>query len=423
MRALIPERFAPLCSATVIISALGYFVDIYDLLLFGIVRVPSLQALGLSGQRLLDDGILLLDVQMVGLLIGGVLWGVLGDKRGRRSVLFGSILLYSVANFANAFIIELAGLLPGGVTPFQLYVVLRFLAGVGLAGELGAAVTLVSESLPKELRGYGTAIVAGVGVSGAVVAATVGKYFSWQVAYMTGGVLGFLLLAMRATLLESKMFHALERQEVSRGDFFALFTNADRFRRFFCSILIGVPLWFAIGILITLSPELSRELGIPGVTAGDAIKYAYAGLVVGDLASGLLSQYFQSRKRVVFAFQTLTLALTFVYVAARGASPTYFYALCFALGVAAGYWAVFITIAAEQFGTNLRATVATSAPNFVRASVVPLTLALQWLTHHTTLGLLYSALVVGVGCTLLAYLALALLEESHGKALDFVEAT
>jgi|YNPBryulayer2012_1023412.scaffolds.fasta_scaffold00456_2 MFS family permease len=423
MPQLLPERFRPLFSATVIVSALGYFVDIYDLLLFSIVRVPSLQALGLKGQRLLDDGILLLDVQMIGLLLGGILWGVLGDKRGRRSVLFGSILLYSVANFANAFIIELAALLPGGVTPFQLYVVLRFLAGIGLAGELGAAVTLVSESLPKDLRGYGTAIVAGVGVSGAVVAATVGKYFSWQVAYMTGGILGFLLLATRATLLESRMFQALEAQEVSRGDFFALFTNGDRFRRFFCSILIGVPLWFAIGILITLSPELSRELGIPGITAGESIKYAYAGLVVGDLASGLLSQYFRSRRRVVFAFQTLTLLLTFVYVGSRGASPTYFYGLCFCIGIAAGYWAVFITIAAEQFGTNLRATVATSAPNFVRASVVPLTLVLQWLTHHTALGLLYSALAVGIGCTLLAYLALALLEESHGKALDFVEAT
>ncbi len=416
------NKKSALLSSTVLVSALGYFVDIYDLLLFGIVRVESLKSLGFTGQPLLDEGITLLNCQMIGLLVGGILWGVLGDRKGRLSVLFGSILLYSVANIANAFMVELSGVIPG-TTPIQLYRVLRFIAGVGLAGELGAAITLVSESLPKELRGYGTAIVAGVGVSGAVVAALIGKFFAWKIAYLTGGGLGLLLLATRMTMLESGMFKSLSHSsEVSRGNFFQLFTDVGRFKRFAGAILIGVPLWFAIGILVTLSPELSEKLGVTGkILAGESIKYCYMGLVVGDLGSGFLSQYFQSRKKVVFSFQTATLLLATVYVLAHGISPGMFYGLCFLIGCASGYWAVFVTVAAEQFGTNLRATVATSVPNFVRASVVPLTMGMQFLNQKMGVPLLWSAYAVGIGSGVLAYIALFLLEETHGKDLDFVE--
>jgi MFS transporter, putative metabolite:H+ symporter len=408
-------------TTTVLVSALGYFVDIYDLLLFSIVRVDSLKALGFSGDKLLSEGIFLLNAQMVGLLIGGVVWGMLGDKRGRLSVLFGSIFLYSTANIANAFLLPLSD--ATGISPIALYGALRLLAGIGLAGELGAAVTLVSESLPREVRGYGTAIVAGVGVSGAVVAALVGKFFTWNTAYLTGGLLGLSLFVTRLSMLESGMFDAVKRQTVRRGDFFKLFTSANRLRRYVCCILIGVPIWFIIGILATLSPELAAKLNVRGaVTAGQAIMFTYIGLVVGDLASGFLSQYFRSRKKIVFAFQVLALALTVVYVTSDGATTTYFYALCLFLGVAAGYWAVFVTVAAEQFGTNLRATVATSAPNFVRGATVPLTLIFNLLPQKAGLSLPHSALAVGIGSIVIAVGALFLLEESHGKDLDFVEA-
>lgn len=391
-------------------GALGYFVDIYDLLLFSIVRIPSLQGIGVAPADLLGTGVLLLNAQMAGLLVGGLLWGVLGDKRGRVSVLFGSIALYSVANLANAF-----------VTDVGTYAALRFLAGVGLAGELGAAITLVSEVMTKEHRGYGTAIVAGVGILGAVAAGAVGAVLPWQQAYLVGGVLGLGLLVLRYKLRESGMYASTARAEdVRRGDLRLLFGSRRRAMTYARCILIGVPLWFVIGILITFSPELSRDLGVTGpIAAGTAVAVSYAGLSLGDVGSGFLSQRVRSRWWVLLGFTALMAALVFAYFLARGVSPGAFYALCFALGVGAGYWAVFVTNAAEQFGTNLRATVATTVPNFVRGSVVPLTLAFQALA--ASLGLARAALAVGAATFLLALWALRGLDETYGKDLDYLD--
>lgn len=390
-------------------GSLGYFVDIYDLLLFSIVRVPSLQGIGVPEGQLLPVGVALLNAQMAGLLVGGIVWGVLGDRRGRVSVLFGSIALYSVANLANAF-----------VTDTTSYAALRFLAGVGLAGELGAAITLVSEVMSKEQRGYGTAIVAGVGILGAIFAAAVGGLFSWQVAYLVGGVLGLALLVLRYKLRESGMFGAMARRGVKRGDLLLLLGSRRRALTYARCILIGTPLWFVIGILITFSPELARDLGVTGpILAGTAVAVAYAGLSLGDIGSGFLSQVVRSRWWVLLGFIALTAGLIFAYFLARGVAPQLFYVLCFGLGVGAGYWAVFVTNAAEQFGTNLRATVATTVPNFVRGSTVPLTLAFQALAG--SLGLARAALAVGVFTLLMALLALRGLEETYGKDLDYLE--
>ncbi|HMN67172.1 MAG TPA: MFS transporter [Bdellovibrionales bacterium] len=394
---------------TVVISALGYFVDIYDLLLFGIVRVPSLRALGVPEDQLLDVGLRLLNFQMAGMLLGGVIWGVLGDLRGRKSVLFGSILMYSLANIGNAF-----------VPNAQVYAWLRFIAGVGLAGELGAAITLVSEVMSKEMRGYGTTAVASVGILGAVLASAIGDHFDWKIAYLVGGGMGLALLVLRAGLLESGMFHAMHARSVARGKFYQLFTRRVTFTRYLCCILIGVPIWFVIGILITFAPELARELGVTGaITGSKSIMWAYAGLSLGDLASGLLSQKLRSRRKAVFLFMTFTLALIFAYVYQSGWSVTEFYTLCFALGFGVGYWAVFVTIGAEQFGTNIRATVATTVPNFVRGSVVPVTLSFQALRPE--FGMVNAALTVGVAVMAVAYGALYFLRETYGKDLDYFE--
>lgn len=394
---------------TVLVAALGYFVDIYDLLLFGIVRVPSLRSLGVPEDQMLSVGVSLLNHQMAGMLTGGILWGVLGDKRGRKSVLFGSILLYSVANIANAF-----------VPNVEVYAWLRFIAGVGLAGELGAAITLVSEVMHKETRGYGTTIVASVGILGAVVASLIGDYFSWQTAYMIGGGMGLALLALRASLLESGMFRSMEGKALDRGHFHQLFLSGERFGRYLCCILIGVPVWFVIGILITFAPELSRELGVEGVITGSkAIMWSYFGLSLGDLSSGLISQWLRSRRKAVLIFLLATLALIFVYVFQNQPSVFEFYLVCWLLGFAVGYWAVFVTIGAEQFGTNIRATVATTVPNFVRGSVVPVTLSFQALREP--LGTLNAAMAVGVGTVAIALVALYFLKETFGKDLDYFE--
>ncbi|UYZ58624.1 MFS transporter [Hymenobacter latericus] len=407
-----------LLSAAVVVAALGYFVDIYDLILFSIVRVPSLKDLGITAAADVTNlGTHLISMQMGGMLLGGILWGVLGDKRGRLSVLFGSILLYSLANIANGF-----------VQTIDQYAWLRLIAGIGLAGELGAGITLVAETLPKEKRGYGTMIVATVGVSGAMLAYWVGEVLGWRNAYFVGGGLGLALLVLRVSVFESGMFEQAKQQEVARGDFFSLFTNGPRLLKYVKCLLIGVPLWFVVGILITLAPEFGRALGIQGeVTAGLAVFWCYFGLVFGDFASGTLSQLLRSRNRALQLFLVLCGVLIAVYLfGIRGASPTVFYAVCFVLGISVGFWALFVTVAAEQFGTNLRATVATTAPNFARGSVVGLVplfngIAAALAGPSGSPNLIGSGAVVGVLSLLVAFWAVSTLPESYGKDLDYLE--
>jgi MFS family permease len=397
---------------TVLVAALGYFVDIYDLLLFGIVRVPSLRAIGVPEQDLLEVGIQLINSQMAGLLVGGIIWGIWGDKKGRLSVLFSSILLYSLANIANAF-----------VTTPTAYAALRFFAGIGLAGELGAAITLVSELMSKETRGIGTTVVASVGILGAVFASLVGDLFDWKTAYIVGGGMGLALLLLRLKMFESGLYENLEKAtHVRKGDFFMLFRSMDRFWKYARCILIGVPIWFVIGILITFSPELAKELNVQEpIRASTAIMTAYLGLSLGDLCSGLLSQFMRSRRKVVGIFLALTLGGMIAYANARGVSAAVFYALCLFLGFAVGYWAVFVTVGAEQFGTNLRATVATTVPNFVRGSVVPVTLSFQYFSKTLGWSLVSSAMTVGAITLAIASLALWKMQETFAKDLDYLE--
>jgi MFS family permease len=397
-------------SLPVIVAALGYFVDIYDLVLFSIVRVPSLKAIGLSGQDLTDYGVFLLNMQMAGMLIGGIIWGILGDLKGRLKIMFGSIFLYSIANMLN-----------GMISSFPAYAVLRFIAGIGLAGELGAGITLVSEVLHRSIRGYGTMLVASVGVSGAILANIIANAYDWRHAFIIGGILGLLLLIARISVAESGMFKTMEeRAGVSRGNFLALFREKGRFLRYLNSILIGVPIWFVVGILITFSPEFAKALGTTGpVSAGNAVMFCYLGLIFGDFSSGLLSQIMKSRKKVVLIYMILTIAAVAFYFLQGSRSPQFFYGACFLLGFAVGYWAIFVTVAAEQFGTNLRATVATTVPNFVRGMVVPITLLFQLFRRY--FGLEGGALAVGAICTVAAFFALASLEETFHKDLDYFE--
>ena len=395
---------------TVVVAALGYFVDIYDLLLFGIVRVPSLRAIGVSENDLLKVGIQLINAQMAGLLCGGILWGIWGDKKGRLSVLFGSIFLYSLTNIANAF-----------VTSPDAYALLRFLAGVGLAGELGAAITLVSEMMTKENRGIGTAIVASVGILGAVFASFVGDLFDWKTAYIVGGTMGLALLLLRIKMFESGLYSQLKSSSVVRGDFLMLFRSSTRFWKYLRCIFIGIPIWFVIGILITFSPELARELGVTDpIRASTAIMMSYIGLSVGDLLSGLLSQKLRSRKKVVALFMGLTVVGVILYTQSQAWSGFAFYCLCTYLGFSVGYWAVFITIGAEQFGTNLRATVATTVPNFVRGAVVPLSLSFQYL-KTTGFSLVQSASFIGFICLIFGFISLIRMSETFGKDLNYLE--
>ena len=406
-----------LITMPVIVAALGYFVDIYDLLLFGIVRTASLNDLGITGIDNRNQGEFLISMQMYGMLIGGIFWGVLGDKKGRLSVLFGSILTYSIANIAN-----------GMVNTIESYAFWRLIAGIGLAGELGAGITLVAESLPKEKRGYGTLIVAAVGLTGAIVANLVYQFFQdWRLCYYGGGVLGLLLLLLRIGVMESGMYQQTVASGESRGNFFALFTSQERLLRYARCILIGIPLWFLVGVLITFAPEFAKALGVEDaslVTAGKAIAWCYGGLVLGDIATGLISQWLQSRKRVMMLFLSFSLIMIFVYLNAFGITITSFYLLCFVMGFSVGYWVIFVTIAAEQFGTNIRATVTTTVPNFVRGSLPPIILIYQYFRDTVFMGdILRSGMVMGLVLSILALLALWKMRETFSADLNYTEKT
>jgi MFS transporter, putative metabolite:H+ symporter len=393
----------------VLIAAMGYFVDMFDLTIFGVVRIASLKALGITDPaELTSIGVMLLNLQAAGMLLGGFFWGILADKKGRLSVLFASIICFSVANILNGF-----------VTEIWQYGVLRFIAGIGLAGELGVAVTLVSETMSKEDRGYGTTVIATLGLLGAVAAALVGQYMDWRWAFWIGGILGLLLLAGRVHMADSEAFQKLKKSTSKTGDLTLLF-NKERGIRYIYCVLVGVPIYFITGILFTFSPEVSSSLGFSGITAGNALLFGSIGLTVGDLLSGLASQMMKSRKKAVALFMVLGLiGVVCYFTVAPLFDDKIFYTICFLMGVAAGYWAVLITIAAEQFGTNIRATVATSVPNLVRSAVIPLTLIFT--AFKTQVGVYQTAMLLGAFVFAMAFFALYKLNETYGKELDYTE--
>lgn len=398
----------------VIVAALGYFVDLYDLILFNVIKKASLNELGFVGEAYAQKEIFLFNMQMIGMLLGGILWGVLGDKKGRISVLFGSIIMYSVANILNGFV----GL--AGDYAIDAYAVLRFLAGVGLAGELGAGITLVAETMSKENRGWGTMIIVTFGALGAVLAARIGDSFHWTTSYFVGGGMGICLLLLRFGTFESAMFTQMHDSAVKKGNLKMLFLNPELRNLYFRCILIGLPIWFVIGVLINLTGRFVPIIGVSGeLTTGQALMYAYIGLSVGDLLSGILSQVFKSRKKIVIAYLFLSIALVAYFLFMRNVSASFYLTVCFLLGVATGYWAIFVTIASEQFGTNLRATVTTTVPNFVRGAVVPITLCFKYISDAQTP--IIGAAIVGVICIGLAFYATINIKETFGKDLNCIE--
>ncbi|WP_066437078.1 MFS transporter [Chryseobacterium sp. CCH4-E10] len=399
-------------SIPVIISALGYFVDIYDLLLFGIVRIPSLKALGLNPDT---DGTFILNAQMVGLLLGGIFWGIFGDKKGRLSVLFGSILVYSLANIACGFL----PYFPERHLVDQ-YAALRFIAGIGLAGELGAGITLVSESLPKNLRAIGTSVVAGFGLMGAVVAQlTLELAGGWNISYIIGGILGILLLFLRISVSESGIYKNIENKSVSKGNFLSFFTHKDRLARYLKCIAIGLPTWYCIGILAVLANQFAPELGIKDLSPGKAIMWAYIGISVGDLASGFISHLLKSRKMAIFYMLIFTIIGVAIMLFGNTDSETKYYIFCIWLGLGTGYWAMFVTLAAEQFGTNIRNTATTTVPNMVRGLVPVMILAFDFFKNDFTV--IVSAALVGLIVFGLAFYSSLTISETHNRDLEFTE--
>jgi len=393
----------------VIVAALGYFVDIYDLLLFSIIRVPSLQSLGLDTAAISREGLRIINIQMMGLLVGGIFWGILGDKKGRLNVLYASIILYSLGNIANGF-----------VHTVDQYAAVRFITGFGLAGELGAGITLVSELLSKEKRGIGTSLVAGIGLTGAVFAFFIKQHFEWRTCYFIGGGLGFLLLFLRVGVLESGMFKSIQQSDASRGNFLMLFSNGKRLKKYLTAIFIGLPTWYVIGILITFSKEFGVKMNIQGVVdPGKAVMFAYAGISIGDVAIGFISLWMKSRKKAVYLFYGLSIIGIAWFFNLQGQPVSSLYAAAALLGFATGFWAIFVTMAAEQFGTNIRATVATTVPNMVRGSLN----LVSWLfvSMQASQGYLKSGWITGIVVMIIGIVSLMFTEETFGKELNYIE--
>lgn len=417
----------------IIVAALGYFVDIYDLVLFGVVKAESLGDImvNASEQSIAATGKFLFNMQMLGMLVGGILWGVLGDKRGRLKVLFGSILLYSMANLLNAF-----------VTDVTTYAVIRVIAGIGLAGELGAGITLVSEMMSKEKRGYGTMIIVTFGALGAVVASLVGsegawiaagiehffglKLHNWQVAYVVGGSMGIMLLFLRIGTLESNYFKAMsEDKGIQKGNLKLIFFQRENLIKYAHCVAIGIPIWYVIGLLIMNSKDnFGPWLGVYHISNGVAVMYAYIGLSVGDLVSGFLSQLLKSRKKVVQLYLgfTLVCVISFLLMHAYNITENTYYFMCFLLGAGTGYWAIFVTIAAEQFGTNIRSTAANTIPNLVRGSVNIVVLFFGLLVS-AGINDGTSAMIVGIAFIALAFYSISKLKETFGKDLNYFDET
>jgi MFS family permease len=404
---------ASILNIAVIVAALGYFVDIYDLLLFTIVKKTSMLAVGATEATMLVDSTKVINWQMFGLLLGGIIWGVLGDKKGRLSVLFGSIILYSIANFITGFIHTV-----------EEYAACRFVAGLGLAGELGAGITLVSELLPKNKRGIGTSLVAGIGLFGAVAA-----YFTfhftedWRLCYKIGGVLGILLLFLRISVAESGMFKQVKEQNVSRGNFFMFFNNAKRFKKYFLAILIGLPTWYVIGILVNQSDRFGKNMfGSETIDSGRAIMFAYIAIAIGDILIGFISQYFKSRKKALLLFYVMCILSLFVFYSSWNNSDSRMYIICAALGFSTGFWAIFVTMGAEQFGTNLRATAATTIPNMVRGALPLINmLFLDLFQKAWGWSLIQSGIITGVIVMAVTLIAFYFTEETFHKDLNYTE--
>ncbi|WP_430899767.1 MULTISPECIES: MFS transporter [unclassified Paraflavitalea] len=407
------QKHHSIFNIAVIVAALGYFVDIYDLLLVTIVKKASMMDVGATAETLLVDSAKVLNWQMYGMLVGGILWGVLGDKKGRLSVLFGSIILYSVANFAT-----------GYVQTVDQYAWCRLIAGLGLAGELGAGITLVSELMPKEKRGVGTSLVAGIGLFGAV-----GAYFThkitgdWRLCYKIGGGLGIMLLFLRIKVAESGMFASAKSATVSRGNFLMFFNNAKRFKKYVLAVLIGLPTWYVIGIVVNQSDKFAEHLyGSKTVDSGRAIMFAYAGIALGDISIGLISQYFKSRKKALLLFYTMTVLSLAAYFSPINNSDATLYTISFALGFSTGFWAIFVTMGAEQFGTNIRATAATTIPNVIRGSLPGITfLFITLFQKDWGWNIVKSGIVTGIICILVTLIAFYFTEETFHKDLNYLE--
>jgi hypothetical protein len=247
------------------------------------------------------------------------------------------------------------------------------------------------------------------------------ELFDWRTCYYIGGALGLTLLLLRMQVKESVLFKQVKQAGVKRGDFLMFFNNKERALLYLRCIMIGIPAWYIIGVLVTFSDQFGKEFGIEGIDPGKAIMYQYMAIAFGDLTAGLLSKLLNSRKKALFVFYGITTLFLGLYFGLRGGgSAQNMYWLCAGLGFGTGFSVIYITMSAEQFGTNLRATAAVTIPNMVRGAL-PLIIILFKGMRNWTGSYVTGAVLTGALLMLIAVYAAIGIRETYNKELDFVE--
>ena len=392
---------------TVLVVALGYFIDAYDLLIFSAVRKVSLMDLGVAETDTLNIGISLLNFQLIGLMIGGVLWGILADKFGRKTILFSSILIYSISNIANSYI-----------SSVDMYYWLRFIAGIGLAGELGVGISLITENIAKERRTVSTTVVSFFGMLGAATGGWLGSVFHWQTCFLIGGFAGFLLLLLRLNVEESHMYLGIKDSKVKKGNILLILKNPKSLITYFFCTLAGSSSFLFIGMFIQSTPEFGKIFNI-SVTAGVALVWYYVGASISEVIAGILSKLLKERKAPIYIFYAISLLAIVIFCVHTPSSPRIYYIHCSLLGFGLGWWSMLITLSAELFGVNTRATAATSIPTFARAWNIPFTSVFK--NNIPKLGILNSAFAVGVIVIALAIISATTIKETFENEANFIE--
>lgn len=402
----------------ILVASLGYFVDAYDLIIASVVRSSAIVELGLAQVGTPEHtkyAQLFEYVQSAGILLGGIIFGVYSDKKGRKKALYYSIAIYSIANILN-------GLLSASV-PFvgTVYCILRFICGFALAAELSIGIVMISETMKAKHRGYGTMIVVSFGILGAVLAAVLFEFIGihWQTLYLIGGIAGVLLLIFRFSVKETNPFLDLENQESERGSWVMIFKNRRLLKILFNAILLGFPIYFFISIPIKFATDYGKELGLT-IKGTIPIIVFYIAMSVSDIIANYLCQLFENRKKVLYFYLGLcTISVFLLHFYPPTTPEQYFYLFSPLMGFASGYWALLITFTNEQIGTNIRSTYTTAVPNVVRSLFIPIQLLLTVL--QPTFGTSTSVFYIGVLAVILALLGLYSLKETWGKNLKFID--
>jgi MFS transporter, putative metabolite:H+ symporter len=381
----------------------GYFIDIFDLVLFSTLRISSFEELKITDPTYWT--VVFFNLQMTGILVGGIFWGKMADIKGRSWSFMGTILVFSIANIIN-----------GLTSSLTVYGICRFIAGFGLAGEMGSGIALICEKVPDEKRSLYLGFVSSLGCIGAVLSGWLGDIVYWRYLFIGSGFAGILLTLLRKNLLEPDLFRKTATLNIPRGQWKTLFQSPPDLIRFILLIFLGIPMWYIIGILWSFSTEMTSTIGLNIFTSGQAILWGYVGVWMGDMLMPFVSQFLKSR---IFTIQIclIMMLLGVIYLFQfQPHSLLSFQLTHIFLGFTIGYWAVYATLCGESFGTNIRALTSTSLPSLIRFSSIPMMIIYQYGRDENELNI---ALGMGLTVLCISMITTYFIKDTFQKDIDF----